>query len=106
MQKDHSQRLAHAALRSASHAALRSAPLTCRNAPAARDRGLGCVVPADVVGVGVDELGKKGGEWRSTLRVRRVPKRVQIALCVSEKVAVASPVRAAQYRHCDFATRK
>ena len=53
MQKDHSQRLAHAALR--------SAPLTCRNAPAARDRGLGCVVPADVVGVGVGELGRKRG---------------------------------------------
>ena len=44
----------------ASSRALRSAPLTCRNAPAARDHGLGCIAPADIVGVGVDE-GKGGG---------------------------------------------
>ena len=44
----------------ASSRALRSAPLTCRNAPAARDHGLGCIAPADIVGVGVSE-GKGGG---------------------------------------------
>ena len=106
MEKDHSQKLAHAALRSASHAALRSAPLTCRNAPAARDRGLGCVVPADVVGVGVGGLEEKGGGMAVYSKERVVPKRFQIALCVSEKVAVTGPVGTSSIHHVKYATRK
>ena len=49
-------------------------------------------MPADVVGVGVGGLEEKGGGMAVYSKERVVPKRFQIALCVSEKVAVAGPV--------------
>ena len=49
-------------------------------------------MPADVVGVGVGELGEKGGGMAVYSKERVVAKRFQIALCVSEKVAVTGPV--------------
>ena len=49
-------------------------------------------MPADVVGVGVGGLEEKGGGMAVYSKERVVPKRFQIALCVSEKVAVTDPV--------------
>ena len=63
-------------------------------------------MPADVVGVGVGGLGKKGGGMAVYSKELVVAKRILIALCVSEKVAVTGPVGTSSILHVKYATRK
>ena len=63
-------------------------------------------MPADVVGVGVGGLEEKGGGMAVYSKERVVPKRFQIALCVSEKVAVTGPVGTSSIHHVNSPTRK